>query len=329
MADLGQRIIRDEIRGTDLVDPVIVPAASVRELVKVAVASLASEELPQFSPTWLAFLENQRASDQLFEQRDAALAAGLDLTSQLTTPLLIAVVGEVLAELAPGPASGRGARRRRREARLAALLGSAPDPSKLDFATMRARFLNAMTKAHCPQEQAVRLAETLATLFTDPQREWVAIARDDGGKHVFISYVHEDSRQIDELQAYLESAGIRVWRDVSDLWPGQDWRARIRLAITDNAIAFIACFSPASLAREVSYQNEELTLAIDELRLRDPSRSWLLPVRLAECEIPDREIGSGRTLNSLQRIDLFGDQASQNRRRLLQAVERILGNQLT
>jgi hypothetical protein len=47
-------------------------------------------------------------------------------------------------------------------------------------------------------------------------------------KHAFISYVREDSQYVDRLQQILEDAGISVWRDTSDLWPGQDWRVMIK-----------------------------------------------------------------------------------------------------
>ncbi|HCU91459.1 MAG TPA: hypothetical protein DHU96_01330 [Actinobacteria bacterium] len=57
---------------------------------------------------------------------------------------------------------------------------------------------------------------------------------------VFISYVRENSREVDELQERLEPAGVRVWRDTADLWPGEDWRAKIRQAITQNALVFMA-----------------------------------------------------------------------------------------
>jgi hypothetical protein len=86
-------------------------------------------------------------------------------------------------------------------------------------------------------------------------------SRTQGG-HAFLSYVREDLDKVDRLQQGLETAGIPVWRDTRDLWPGEDWQMKIRQAITDNAIAFIACFSHNSLAREKTYQNEELTLAI-------------------------------------------------------------------
>jgi isopentenyl diphosphate isomerase/L-lactate dehydrogenase-like FMN-dependent dehydrogenase len=85
--------------------------------------------------------------------------------------------------------------------------------------------------------------------------------------HAFISYVREDSARADQLQRILDAAGIPVWRDTADLWPGQDWRTNIRRAITSDALVFLACFSQQSLSRSRSYQNEELLLAIEQLRL--------------------------------------------------------------
>lgn len=124
--------------------------------------------------------------------------------------------------------------------------------------------------------------------------------------HVFISYVREDSANVDELQNALESAGVSVWRDTAALWPGQDWRQAIRRSIMDSALVFIACFSSRGLARPRSFQNEELILAVEQLRLRRPDAPWLVPVRFDECEIPDIDIGGGRTLRTIQGVDLFG-----------------------
>jgi hypothetical protein len=147
---------------------------------------------------------------------------------------------------------------------------------------------------------------------------------DESTGHAFISYVHENSRKVDELQRTLEAAGIDVWRDTDDLWPGEDWRARIRDAITHSAMVFIVCFSKEGVARKKSYQNEELALAIEEMRNHPPEISWLIPVRLDDCEIPDRDIGGGRTLSSIHRADLFGSNAMSNAERLVAVVLRIL-----
>lgn len=144
------------------------------------------------------------------------------------------------------------------------------------------------------------------------------------GGHAFISYVRENSDQVDNLQRTLEAAGVSVWRDTADLWPGEDWRMKIRRAITDNALVFIACFSSQSLARKKTYQNEELLLAIGQLRLRRPDDPWLIPVRFDDCDIPDLEIGGDRTLTSIQRADVFGAQRDAGIARLVATIVRIL-----
>jgi WD40 repeat protein len=142
--------------------------------------------------------------------------------------------------------------------------------------------------------------------------------------HVFISYVREDAHHVDPLQRTLEAAGIRVWRDTAELWPGQDWAIQIRRAITNRALVFLACFSVLSTGRSKSYQNEELLLAIEQLRQRSADEAWLIPVRFDECEIPDRDLGAGRTLRSIQRVDLFGDGAGEASERLVTAIRQIL-----
>jgi WD40 repeat protein len=142
--------------------------------------------------------------------------------------------------------------------------------------------------------------------------------------HAFVSYVREDAEHVDSLQQVLEAAGIKVWRDTADLWPGQDWKTEIRHAIGADTLVFVACFSRAGLARDRSYQNAELALAIEELRYHRPDTPWLIPVRFDDCKIPDLDLGGGRTLRSLQSSDLFGDQYDRNAKRLVQTIQRIL-----
>ena len=145
--------------------------------------------------------------------------------------------------------------------------------------------------------------------------------------HAFLSYVREDAAIVDRLHRILLASAVPVWRDTEALWPGVNWRDKIREAISNDALAFIACFSPASVARETSYQNEELLLAAEQIRLRPPGRPWLIPVRLGDCELPDYDLGGGRRFGDLQRIDLFPqDKWDVNVVKLAQAVQRILGN---
>ncbi|MGH8953678.1 MAG: toll/interleukin-1 receptor domain-containing protein [Microbacterium sp.] len=144
--------------------------------------------------------------------------------------------------------------------------------------------------------------------------------------HVFISYITEDSDQIDELQAALEAADFIVWRDKDKLWPGDDWEAKIRDAIRGGSFVFLACFSSNLAKRKKSYQFEELTVAAEEYRQRPPGASWLMTARLDECEIPEFNLGAGRTLGrSIHRADLFGSQKSAQITRLVVAIQRAMG----
>jgi hypothetical protein len=145
--------------------------------------------------------------------------------------------------------------------------------------------------------------------------------------HAFISYVREDAESVDQLQEALQDAGILVWRDVDALWPGEDWRLRIRSAITDGSFVFIACFSSNSERRPKSYQREEVILAVEQLRLRDARLPWLIPVKLEDVELPYYDLGSGRTLDNLNWVDLWGGDQRQGIIRIVSGVSRILGAQ--
>lgn len=141
--------------------------------------------------------------------------------------------------------------------------------------------------------------------------------------HAFICYVREDGEQVARLTELLTNAGIPVWRDTENLWPGEDWRQKIREAITDGAFAFIPVFSSRSVSRGTSGQHEELYLAAEEMRKRPPGAVWMLPVRFDECELPKLDLGGGRYLDAIQRTDLFGDAAERQAERLVEAVRRI------
>jgi hypothetical protein len=143
----------------------------------------------------------------------------------------------------------------------------------------------------------------------------------------FISYVHENSEQVDILCEGLEAAGITIWRDYEELWPGDDWKIKIRRAIQDDSLAFIACFSEESVTRGRSYQNEEITLAVGEYRLRPPDRPWLFPVRFDDVQLPPYELGPGKTLDALQRTDLFGPKRELEQIRLATSILRVLSSQ--
>ena len=128
-------------------------------------------------------------------------------------------------------------------------------------------------------------------------------------QYVFISYMHENTDIVDRLCEELTLHGIKVWLDRNDIKPGSRWKDAIRGAIREGAF-FIACFSKEYNKRsqtDKTYMNEELTIAIEELRQRPTDRVWFIPVKLNSCKIPDRNIGGGETLNDLQYVKLYKD----------------------
>ncbi len=126
--------------------------------------------------------------------------------------------------------------------------------------------------------------------------------------HVFISYLRTDRAVVGRLAEELRSNGIEVWLDRERLLPGQKWKKAIRTAIQTGTF-FIACFSREYLDRARTYMNEELLIAIEELRLRGGDQSWFIPVLLSGSEslVPDYPIGPGETLRDLQWAELSSD----------------------
>src|SRR6185437_1742625 len=106
-------------------------------------------------------------------------------------------------------------------------------PVQFGSAPLRWRRLMSAQSAWCGPAP-IRLGR-----WSVPERAKGAQA-DHVARHAFISYVREDARKVDRLQWKLEEAGVQVWRDTEDLWPGEDWRAGIRQAIQGDALVFIA-----------------------------------------------------------------------------------------
>jgi hypothetical protein len=134
----------------------------------------------------------------------------------------------------------------------------------------------------------------------------------DDAKHAFISYVKEDKVEVDRLCRLLDRAGIKYWRDRKDLAPGDAWKAKIREAIRDGSLVFLACFSDRSRGRTKSGMNEELTLAAEEFRQMAPGTTWLIPVRFDDGPVPEWDLGAGRMLSDLNYADLFGEDYAVN-----------------
>lgn len=130
-------------------------------------------------------------------------------------------------------------------------------------------------------------------------------------RHVFISYVREDKETVDKLCQEFDKHGVNYWIDRNDIMPGARWKDAIREAIQHGGY-FVACFSEeytirTKIKREKTYMNEELLLAIEELRKYGFDREWFIPVLLSECDVPARSIGPGETLLDINFVPLYED----------------------
>ena len=121
--------------------------------------------------------------------------------------------------------------------------------------------------------------------------------------HVFISYVRENRETVDRFAAALRAGGVATWLDRDDINPGQRWQDAIRAAIKGGDF-FIACISQESNARPESYMNEEVTLAIEQLRLMPNDRAWFIPVVLDGADVPRLRISAMEDLSALQHVRL-------------------------
>lgn len=119
----------------------------------------------------------------------------------------------------------------------------------------------------------------------------------------FISYVREDSAVVLHLCRILEANGIEVWLDREQLEPGARWKAAIENAI-QGGIYFLSIFSKARQNKPTSYANEELVVAIDQIRKKAFGSTWFIPVKIDDCEIEPRPIGGGETILDFQVCDL-------------------------
>ena len=160
-----------------------------------------------------------------------------------------------------------------------------------------------------------------------PVSLYAPLMASDSTPHVFISYRHEDAAAVDELCSMLQAAEIPYWRDRDELGPGDMWEMKIKQAIRQGSLVFLACFSQNSHGRAKSYQNEELVIAAEEFRQYAPGHTWLIPVRLDDSKIPYWDLGAGRTLETLQRVDLFGANKMAQYMKLARRLHEMLGSQ--
>jgi hypothetical protein len=126
----------------------------------------------------------------------------------------------------------------------------------------------------------------------------VNIERSSKDIFVFISYAREDAEAAKRLYDNLKSAGLNPWLDKERLLPAQNWKEEISKAIIEKSRYFIPLFSSTSV-RKIGVVQSEIKWALDVFEKYPPGMTFIIPVRLDNCEIPYHE------LRDVEYVDFF------------------------
>jgi CheY-like chemotaxis protein len=114
---------------------------------------------------------------------------------------------------------------------------------------------------------------------------------------VFLSYTGPDRAAVLALYTKLEAVGMIPWMDKKNIPVGMAWEVAVERAINETDF-FVVCLSPNSVDHR-GYFQKEIKMAIDLAERRLEDDVYLIPARLAECEIRHQ------TLQKHQWVDLF------------------------
>lgn len=103
---------------------------------------------------------------------------------------------------------------------------------------------------------------------------------------VFLCHDSQDKQKVRDLCKQLLSDSFDVWLDEIKLLPGQEWAIEIPRAVRNSHIV-IVCLSHKSISKE-GYVQKEIKFALDIADEKPDGTIFLIPMRLDDCEVPDR-----------------------------------------
>lgn len=103
---------------------------------------------------------------------------------------------------------------------------------------------------------------------------------------VFLCHSSGDKPAVRTLYQRLCADGVEPWLDEEELLPGQQWEQEIPQAVR-AADAILVCLSRSSITKE-GYVQKEMMYALDAAKEKPEGTIFLIPLRLEDCEIPDR-----------------------------------------
>lgn len=107
--------------------------------------------------------------------------------------------------------------------------------------------------------------------------------------YVFLSYSRRDEAFVDRLSRDLRSAGVRLWRDTENIFPGQQWQLEIRSALND---AVVLLYVASQHSRDSGYMAQELAAVVRSAKavipvILDDTGANVLPESLQQFQWVD------------------------------------------
>jgi hypothetical protein len=115
---------------------------------------------------------------------------------------------------------------------------------------------------------------------------------------VFLCHSSADKPDVRKLYNQLQDDGFDPWLDEENLIGGQDWDLEIRKEVR-RADVVLVCLSQSSITK-TGYVQKELKISLDAADERPEGTIFIIPLRLEECDIPER-------LRRWHAIDLYED----------------------
>src|SRR5947209_7685491 len=103
---------------------------------------------------------------------------------------------------------------------------------------------------------------------------------------VFLCHAGEDKARVRELYRKLRADGVEPWLDEESLLAGQRWEDAIVEAVESSDVV-IVCLSPQAVS-EAGFRHREIKLALDTAEEQPEGTIFLIPLKLADCELPRR-----------------------------------------
>jgi formylglycine-generating enzyme required for sulfatase activity len=102
---------------------------------------------------------------------------------------------------------------------------------------------------------------------------------DDEELYIFLSYARPDEAAAAQIEAFLTAAGIRVFRDTSDINAGENWDLAIEKAL-DECRCMVLLLSAASMPDRKEVHREWFNF--------DQKRKMIYPLYLRDCKLHSR-----------------------------------------